>query len=191
MSDDDELLARIRTGATESFAELVRRHQHQVYAILHRYESDPQRLEELAQDAFLKAWRSLDQFQIGRAPFQHWLSRLTVRVALDHLRQRRRRRRVEISLADLPPGFLDWRSEEGGPSAFEARQAAELLDRIMQVLSPAERVVITLRDIEGHSVKEICQLTGSSGVAVRVRALRARAKLRQALKTWERKEAQP
>jgi len=91
VSDDNELLARIRAGAINEFAELVRRHQHQVCAILHHYERDPQRLEELAQDTFVKAWRALDRFEIGRAPFQHWLSRIAVRVALDHLRQRRRR----------------------------------------------------------------------------------------------------
>ncbi len=187
MIDDDELLVRIRAGSIDDFAELVRRHQHQVGAILHHYERDPQRLAELAQDTFLRAWRSLDRFEIGRAPFQHWLSRIAVRVALDHLRQRRRRS-TEVPLADLGPGALEWLQRDDEPSELAVRQASELLDHLMQALSPAERLVITLMEIEGHSVKEICELTGSSGVAVRVRALRARVKLRKALRRWEREE---
>src|SRR4051812_225098 len=77
VSDDAELLQRIRSGAHEEFAELVRRHQSHVFAILYRYEKDHHRLEDLAQETFLKAWRSLEQFD-GRAPFQHWLSKIAV-----------------------------------------------------------------------------------------------------------------
>ena len=190
MSDDDELLVRIRTGTLDAYAELVRRHQAQVFGILQAYERDPRRREDLAQDVFLKAWRTLDQFQIGRAPFEHWLSRLAVRVALDHLRRRHRRAR-EVLLADLDPGALDWLQGAAVPANVGAGDAREILDRLMAVLSPAERVVVTLREIEGRSVKEVAALTGSSGVAVRVRALRARAKLRQALGHWVRKEAGP
>ena len=68
MSDDAELLERIRGGATDEFAEIVRRHQSRVFAILHRYERDAHRVEDLAQETFLKAWRALAQFD-GRAPF--------------------------------------------------------------------------------------------------------------------------
>jgi len=79
---------------------------------------------------------------------------------------------------------LEWlRTEE--PRALEAGQAAELLALAMRALSPAEQLVITLQELEGYSVKEICQRTGSSSVAVRVRALRARAKLRRALEALE------
>ena len=107
MSDDDaELLARIRNGAADDFSELVQRHQSQVFAILYRYERDRGRLEDLAQDTFIKAWRSLPQFD-GRAPFAHWLSRIAVNVALDHLRKTKRQRN-EIGLADLGEDALDW-----------------------------------------------------------------------------------
>jgi RNA polymerase sigma-70 factor (ECF subfamily) len=70
VNDDAELLERIRGGAPDEFAELVRRHQPLVLAILHRYERDAHKLEDLAQETFVKVWRSLDQFD-GRAPFQH------------------------------------------------------------------------------------------------------------------------
>ncbi|HXI72206.1 MAG TPA: sigma-70 family RNA polymerase sigma factor [Verrucomicrobiae bacterium] len=179
MSEDAELLQRIRNGATDDFAEIVRRHQSRVFAILHRYERDTQKVEDLAQETFVKAWRALEQFD-GRAPFEHWISRITVRVALDHLRKEKRRRN-EIGLPELGGDVLDWLRNDDEKNELDSRSAAEVLALAMRELSPADQVVITMQEIEGHSVKEIAAATGSSGVAVRVRALRARAKLKRVL----------
>ena len=180
MADDDaELLARIRSGEANEFAELVRRHQAQVFAILHRYERDYQKVEDLAQETFVKAWRFLDRFD-GRAPFNHWLSRIALRVALDHLR-RQKRVRQEVAMSDLGDDALDWLQAPGDAPEPSAGQAAELLGVAMNELSAEDRQVITLLEIEGRSVKEICELTGFSNAAVRVRAFRARGKLRKAL----------
>jgi RNA polymerase sigma-70 factor, ECF subfamily len=180
VSDDAELLERIRNGATDDFAELVRRHQSRVFAILHRYERDAHQVEDLAQEAFVKAWRALGQFD-GRAPFAHWLSSITTRVALDHLRKEKRRQN-EIGLPELGDDALDWLRSHDEKNELDARSAAELLELAMRELSPADRVVITMQELEGRSVKEITAATGASGVAVRVRAMRARSKLKRALK---------
>jgi RNA polymerase sigma-70 factor, ECF subfamily len=179
IEDDAELVAHIRKGAREEFAELVRRHQSRVFAILYRYERDSHKLEDLAQETFVKAWRSLEGYD-GRAPFEHWLSRIAVRVALDHLRQLRRRPQT-IGLPELGEETLEWLRRDDGPNEPASRQAAELLELAMRELSPAQRIVITMQELEGYSVKEICERTGSSSVAVRVRAMRARAKLKKAL----------
>ncbi|HTY87555.1 MAG TPA: sigma-70 family RNA polymerase sigma factor [Candidatus Acidoferrum sp.] len=179
MSDDAELLDRIRNGAPDEFAEIVRRHQSRVFAILHRYERDAHKVEDLAQETFVKAWRALDQFD-GRAPLEHWLSRIAVRVALDHLRKEKRHRH-EIALPELGEDALDWLRSDDEKNELHHRAAAEILDLALRDLSPADRVVITMQEIEGRSVKEISAATGMSGVAVRVRALRARAKLKRAL----------
>jgi len=179
VNDDAELLERIRNGATDEFAEIVRRHQSRIFGILHRYERDAHKVEDLAQETFVKAWRALGRFD-GRAPFEHWLSRIAARVALDHLRKEKRRQN-EIGLPELGDDALDWLRSDEEKSALDGRAAAELLDLAMRELSPLDRVVITMQEIEGRSVKEISAATGASGVAVRVRALRARGKLRRVL----------
>lgn len=179
MSEDGELVQRIRDGATDEFGELVRRHQSRVFAILHHYERDPHRVEDLAQETFLKAWRALPQYQ-AIAPFEHWISRIAVRTALDHLR-RQNRRRLEISLGDLGDEALEWLRSEDDGSGLNSRDAAEILAHAMRELTPSDRVVLTMQELEGSSVKEIAAVLGASGIAVRVRALRARARLRRAL----------
>jgi RNA polymerase sigma-70 factor (ECF subfamily) len=182
--DDAQLLDRVRHGAVDDFGEIVRRHQQRVFAILHRYERDAHKVEDLAQETFLKAWRFLDGYD-GRAPFEHWLSRIAVRTALDHLR-REKRVRAQLSLEDLGEAALDWLRDPAEDAQLDARKAAELLDIVMRELSPEDRTVITLLELEGRSVKETCALTGWSSPAVRVRAFRARAKLRKTLQRMEK-----
>ena len=179
MNDDAELLQRIRAGAMDEFAELVRRHQARVFAIVHRYERDTQRAEDLAQETFLKAWRGLAQFD-ARAPFEHWISRIAVRTALDHLR-REKKHRGNVGFDELGEDALDWLRDENEKSELDSHSAAEVLNLAMQDFSPADRVVITMQELEGRSVKEIAAALGVSSIAVRVRAVRARAKLKRAL----------
>lgn len=180
MKDDSELVEQIRSGSPDDFAEIVRRHQSRLFAILSRYERDAHKVEDLAQETFLKAWRALDQYDARRAPFEHWLSRIAAHVAFDHLR-RERRSNDEITMSDLGESALEWLHSENTESRPEAADAREILHLAMRQLSPEETMVITLQEIEGRSAKEISRLTGWSGVAVRVRAHRARGKLRAAL----------
>jgi RNA polymerase sigma-70 factor (ECF subfamily) len=173
LSDDAEVLQRIRAGAVDDYAELVQRHQSRVFAILYRYERDAQRLEDLSQETFLKAWRALGQYD-ARAPFEHWLSRIAVRTALDHLR-REKKRRGDLGFDDLGEDALDWFQTGDEKSELDSRSAAELLHLAMAELSPSDRVVITMQELEGRSMKEIAVALECSGIAVRVRAVRARA----------------
>ena len=170
-------------GATpEDFAGVIRRHQARVLSILHRYERDPQRLEDLAQETFVKVWRARATYD-RLAPLEHWISRIAVRVALDHLR-REKRHRAEVSLAELGEDALDWLHSTDETATLAGRDAVELLDLALRELSPMDRVIITLQEIEGRNVREIAATLGISNVAVRVRALRARLKLRKALEKW-------
>lgn len=183
MSDEHGLPEPDRAGAPDEFADVVRQYQARVVSVLHRYERDPHRLEDLAQETFVKAWRALDTFD-RRAPFEHWISRIAVRVALDHLR-REKRRRHEIALSDLGEDALEWLHSPDDARALDARDAAELLELALRELSPTDRVVITLLEIEERSVRDIAKTLGISSIAVRVRAVRARLKLRRAVEKWQ------
>jgi len=114
----------------------------------------------------------------GRAPFEHWLARIVVHVAIDHVRARRDR---EVRFSDLGDSALEWLHAPDPQRGPEPNEACELLALAMQTLKPEEQLVLTLLEIEEHTVKEIAQFTGWSSITVRVRAHRARAKLRAAL----------
>jgi RNA polymerase sigma-70 factor (ECF subfamily) len=175
--DEIALLKRIRDGAPDEFSEIIRRHQSRVFAILSRYERDRQLVEDLAQDTFVKAWKALGQFD-GRAPFEHWLSRIAVHVAIDHLRARRDR---EVRFSDLGDEALGW-LQDVEPDHGPGPEAARVILRLaMRKLSPEDRLVLTMLEIEEYTVKEICARTGWSSIATRVRAFRARTKLKAAL----------
>jgi RNA polymerase sigma-70 factor, ECF subfamily len=182
-SDEQALLQRIRNGAPDEFAEVIQRYQSRVFSILSRYERDAQLVQDLAQDTFLKAWRALHQFD-GRAPFEHWLSRITVRVAIDHIRARRDR---EVRFSDLGDDAMDWLENINPSAGPEPRAAREILALAMRQLSAEDRLVLTMLEIQEYTVKEICRRTGWTSIVVRVRAFRARKKLKEALIELERR----
>ncbi len=182
MTDDAELLQRIRAGACDEFAELVRRHQTRIFGILYRYERDHHRLEDLAQETFVKAWHALAQFD-GRAPFEHWISRIAASTAIDHLR-REKRHKNNVGLPELGDDALEWLQQSDVKDELDSRCAAEIVHRAMNELSPTDRVIITMLEMEGWSIKEIAAATGISNIAVRVRAVRARGKLKHILEKY-------
>lgn len=144
----------------------------------------PRRLaeEDLAQEVFMKIFARLDQYREREGtPFEHWVSRLAVRTCLDHLRAESRR--PEKRWADLSEAESQWLEyllvTESTEPEESPREVRELLEKLLARLSPADRLVIVLLDLEQRSVAEISQLTGWSRILVKVRAFRARHKLRQ------------
>lgn len=137
--------------------------------------------EDLAQEIFLKMFTRLQQYQ-GRdgVPFEHWLSRLAVTTCLDALRAEKRR--PEWRWADLGDGERDWVEFFVGEIPTSAPSdllgAREVVEKLLERLSAEDRLVITLLDLEERSVAEISQLTGWGVSLVKIRAFRARRKLR-------------
>ncbi len=179
--DEGRLVERASAGDEVAFGELVRRLQEQVFRILHRHAMDPAAAEDLAQETFLRMWRHLGRFD-GRVPLEHWVSRIAVRVALDHGRVRRRRN--EVGLVELGESALEWLQSEDGeePGAADAK---EILTMAFALLGVEDRMVLTLLELEGRAAREVSDLTGWSVVGVRVRAFRARRRLRRVLDEME------
>jgi RNA polymerase sigma-70 factor (ECF subfamily) len=143
--------------------------------------------EDLAQDIFLKMFERLDQFR-GGVPFEHWVSRIAVTTCLDQLRAQRRR--PELRWADLGEAeaeVLDavlTRGEEAHPA--QGLAAREIVDRLLDQLSPSDRLVVTLLDLEERTLAEIRALTGWNETLIKVRAFRARRKMKKLLNDLEK-----
>jgi len=176
-----ELIAAVLKGDATSFEPLILKYSPRVFATARRYARLEREVEDIAQEVWLKAFQKLGSFR-GEAPFEHWLMRLTVRTCYDFLRGHQRNR--EAAFSELSDSENDWleRFVTGPDSASDNADAARLLvERILEQLSPPARLVITLLEIEEHSVKEISKLTGWSVPLVKVRAFRARAEMRKIL----------
>ena len=172
---DADLVRSVIAGDDEAFEELVRRHKGAILRTAARFARNHAELEDLGQEAFLRAYRDLRSFR-GDAPFGHWLARIMVRVCYDALRKRRREER-DVSLESLAAPVAD-PSTENGPSAQQARL---ILDRAMSRLKPEDRMVITLFELEDRTVREVAELTGWSETRVKVRAFRAREALKRSI----------
>lgn len=141
--------------------------------------------EDLAQEVFVKLFTHLARYEARDGiPFEHWVARLATRTCLDQLRSERRR--PELRVADLKEGeqaWLDYLLERPEPGIAESNQsAADLVDQLLARVPPDDQLVLRLLDMEQKSVLEISQLTGWSRPLVKVRAFRARRRLRKAAK---------
>ena len=178
---DAELIAAVLKGDPASFEPLVRKYQPRVFATARRYARRESEVEDIVQEVFLKAFQKLASFR-GEAPFEHWLMRLAVRTCYDFLRAHQRNR--ELAFTDLSDAEDDWLDRlHASPLAVDDHPdaARQLVARVLDMLSPDARLVITMLEIEEYSVKEISAFTGWSVPLVKVRAFRARAQMRKCL----------
>ncbi len=142
--------------------------------------------EDLAQEIFVKLFARLDRYETQAGiPFEHWVSRLAVRTCLDALRAERRRPEVRCGDLGAEEGrWLEFLLNTAPVPEAPDRSAAAAVDRLLAELSPDDRCVIRLLDLEQKSVAEISQLTGWSRPAVKVRAFRARRRLRKVAESF-------
>ena len=176
-----ELIAAVLDGDAASFEPLVRKHTPRVFATARRYARRESEAEDIVQEIWLKAFQKLRSFR-GDAPFEHWLMRLAVRTCYDFLRgHQRNRERAFSELTEAENDWLDRFVSQPDGADQNAAAARQLVERVLEELSPPARLIITLLEIEERPVKEISQLTGWSVPLVKVRAFRARAEMRKIL----------
>src|SRR5438045_7795391 len=143
-----ELIAAVLKGDAASFEPLVEKYSPRIFATARRYARRESEVEDIVQEVWLKAFQKLSSFR-REAPFEHWLMRLAVRTCYDFLRGHQRNR--ETSFTELTEPEDDWlerfvhQPEAAGENAAAARQ---LVERLMNMLSPAARLIIQLLEIE-------------------------------------------
>ena len=172
--EDLELIHRSQAGDTEAFGELVTKYRAKVFAMIYSIVGNENDAWDLAQEAFLKAWRSIHQFR-GRSLFYTWLYTITMNLAIDLLR--RRCRRSEVELDDAIPSFLP------GPGVNHDR--AEIRQQVyaaLAQLTPEHRAVMVLKEIEDLHYYEIAEILNISIGTVMSRLFYGRKKLQSTLR---------
>ena len=173
--NDERLIKAVLAGDDEAFSELVRRYKPKVFRLAARFVRDNDELDDICQEAFIKAYQSLKKFR-GDAPFEHWLTKIAVNVCYDMLRkQSRKRDNVPLDSVDFSIG------EPQSPRSSSGSEAWDILKNAFVKLRPEDRLVITLLNLEEKSVRETASLTGWSEANVKVRAFRARKELKRIL----------
>jgi RNA polymerase sigma-70 factor (ECF subfamily) len=185
---DVELVSEVRAGQEAAFEELFRRHRRRVALIASRFFRRREQIEEVVQESFAKAFFALGEFSNRQAEsFGAWLARIAFNVCYDELR--RIKRRPESSLSELDEDEAAWLRERTRAST-DARGvesdaiSRELAAKLLARLSPEDRLVLVMLDVEGLSTAEIAEVMNWSVSKVKVRAHRARAHLRRVLRRF-------
>ena len=179
---DLDLARQAQEGDESAFAEIVRRYSPRVFATASRFFRQRSLVEEAAQEVFLKAYTQLGSFE-GRGSLEGWLTRIATNTCLNMIRGSKRR--PELTVSDLSEDEDKWLEEQVSnaeqPSVERNLVASDLADRLLSVLSPEDQQALLMIDGENASVKEVAEATGWSESKVKVRAFRARKKVREAM----------
>ena len=180
---EQELVARAKAGDQSAFEQLVLDNQNKVYSLALRMVNDREEADDLAQEAFLKAWQGLPSFQ-GDSSLSTWVYRLATNVCIDFQRKQKRLREVEpaLSLNDEESGWTepaDW--DQDPQRHLERAERGQALARGLEALSDHHRQVLVLRELSGLSYQEIGQALGLDIGTVKSRIARSRLALRKIL----------
>jgi RNA polymerase sigma-70 factor (ECF subfamily) len=191
VSEELMLVNAARGGDVGAFEQLVRKYDRNVFRIANHITQNREDAEDVVQDAFLKAFQNLGQFQ-GQSKFYTWLVRIAVNEALMRLRRRRPERMVsldeDINTGEdtIPREVADW--SPNPEQLYNQGELREILQKTIQGLPPSFRTVFVLRDVEGLSTEETADALNLSIPAVKSRLLRARLQLRERLTKYFKKQ---
>lgn len=182
--EDVAIVEAVQGGDIEAFRTLVERHKRRLYAVILRLVGDPSQAEELAQETFVKAFRSLSGFRRD-ASFGTWLIQIGIHAARDRMRSTRRRNVVSIDALQEArrPGLELVDTSPAADPAFEveAEEERRMMRTALAGLPPEYREVLVLKHFEGWGYGQIAMATGDSVGTLKVRAYRARQLLRERL----------
>jgi RNA polymerase sigma-70 factor (ECF subfamily) len=178
---EQELIEKARAGDASAFNQVVLAYRKRILGTISRLIGRPEDVEDVAQEVFVRLYYSLDQLRTAEV-FEPWLYRLTVNASYDYLR--RARRRNESRMADLSEQQVMMAdSVAGGRQQTETRQKGqvrEFVDALFRHVSEEDRVLLTLKEVEGLSLKELEQIYNVNENALKVRLFRARQRVLKA-----------
>jgi RNA polymerase sigma-70 factor (ECF subfamily) len=163
----------------EAYEELVRRHQHRVFAVAGGILRRREDVEDIAQQVFVKAYFSLKRFD-QRAAFSTWLYKITVNECWDLLRKKKVRPLVyesDLSEEQARQVITSGEKVNPGPDISERIEAREHVERLLEGLDERDRLMLILKEVEGFSIEEIAEVLNLNGNTVKVRLFRARRRV--------------
>lgn len=176
---DRELVRRAQADDKEAFEELVRRHQHRVFAVAGGILRHREDVEDIAQQAFVKAYFSLKRFD-QRAAFSTWLYKITVNECWDLLRKRKVRPLLyesDLSEEQARQFGATQERESGAPDIGEQLASRQRVERLLETLDARDRMMLILKEVEGFAVEEIAKILDLNANTVKVRLFRARRRM--------------
>jgi RNA polymerase sigma-70 factor (ECF subfamily) len=187
---DFELIKRAQKGDSTAFNEIVLVYRKRILGTIARLIARPEDVEDVAQEVFLRLYFSLDQLRTAEV-FEPWLHRLTVNAAYDYLRKQRRRQEFRMSdLSEQQVMLAD--AAAGGKVEHEEQYRKKIRESVQSLLgavSEADRILLTLKEVEGLSLKELEKIYKVNENALKVRLFRARQRVLKAFGSAEEKEA--
>jgi RNA polymerase sigma-70 factor, ECF subfamily len=178
---DFEVVRRAQSGDPAAFTEVVNTYRRRIFGTVARLIGRPEDVEDVAQEVFLRLYYSLDQLRTPEV-FEPWLYRLTVNAALDYLRKRRRR--SESRMADLSEQQVVMADAEASLRASvddrERGRVREMVDSLLSNVSEEDRLLLSLKEVEGLSLKELEKVYDVNENALKVRLYRARQRVLKA-----------
>jgi RNA polymerase sigma-70 factor (ECF subfamily) len=180
VDDHSDLIGRAAHGDLAAYRQCIELYSSRVYAVAYQMVGNADDAQDIAQEVFLRLFQSLDKYR-PTSRFTTWLYRLTVNLCIDYQRKNARHRQVTIE--EVPNASA---IEDGAPppdAHVERRELRGAIDRLARDLTPQQRSVFVLRDLQGFETEEAARILKCRQSTVRVHLAKARAKIRQALMT--------
>ena len=173
---DQQLVERVQKGDNRAFDVLVLKYQHRIYSLVTRFIRDPDEVQDVVQEAFIKAYRALPGFR-GESAFFTWLYRIAINTAQNYLVSRSRRppgADVDVEDAEYLESAGALRDLAGPENQLMTEQLRAVIDKAIRALPEDLRTALTLREFEGLSYEEIAEVMRCPVGTVRSRIFRAR-----------------
>ena len=173
---DQQLVKRVQKGEKRAFDLLVLKYQHKIFSLISRYVKDEAEVQDVAQEAFIKAYRALPRFR-GDSAFYTWLYRIAVNTAKNHLVSRNRRppgADIDVEDAEFFDGDSQLKQIENPENALFGEELKKVVQQALDTLPEDLRVALTLREFDGLSYEDIANVMECPVGTVRSRIFRAR-----------------
>jgi len=184
-----ELIERARSGDDGAFNQVIQAYRKRILGTIARLIGRPEDVEDVGQEVFLRLYYSLDQLRTAEV-FEPWLYRLTVNAAYDYLR--RQRRRQESRMSDLSEQQVVMADAAAGSKRNEEEErrtkVRELVQSLLGKISEEDRILLTLKEVEGLSLKELEKVYKVTENALKVRLFRARQRVLKAFEAEKSEE---